>query len=97
MKWFDPILRPATQKNLDARWCGAPPGKRFRCYLCGYKFVIGDLWRPVYANGGGSAKAPRYGHGNFLVCEKCDGPDVLERWANHCEVADRCYWWMGEY
>lgn len=94
--YFDPVLRPATEAHVRGRWGADAPGKRFRCYLCGHKFVLGDLWRPVYANGGGSQKAPAVGHGNFLCCEKCDGPDVLERWAEACRELDDLYerfWW----
>ncbi len=91
--FFDPVLRPATEKQCQICWQCAKPGERFRCYLCGHKFVPGDLFRPVYANG--YKGEPAVGHGNFLVCGACDGPDVLDRWAAQCEEADRRFWWMA--
>jgi hypothetical protein len=96
MKIFDPVLRPATERDVQARWGGARPGERFRCYLCGHKFIVGDLWRYVYANGGGEARAPAVGHGNFMTCAACDGLDVLERWGRACEEADRRFWWLSQ-
>jgi hypothetical protein len=72
---FDGKLRPATIEECNLNWCGAAPGARFLCRLCGYKFQPGDLWRLVYANGKESPS--RYG--NFMTCSKCDGPDILER------------------
>jgi hypothetical protein len=50
-------------------------GRRFNCRLCGHTFLIGETARWVYANGQDSPIPC----GNFFVCKKCDGPDVLTR------------------
>jgi hypothetical protein len=80
----------ATENDLKLRWSCGKPGERFRCYLCGHKFQVGDTWRFVYSNSTPGAT------GNFLVCDKCDGPDVLDRWVKHCEAARTQFWWMRE-
>jgi hypothetical protein len=86
-KLFGP-LRPATQKDVKARWSCGRPGERFRCYMCGHKFVVGDLWRAVYTN-----DTPGAG-GNPLVCESCDSPDIKERWIERSEEARTKFWWI---
>lgn len=48
--------------------------RKLHCVLCGHEFVEGETVRWVYAN---SADGPRCG--NFFVCTKCDGEDVLKR------------------
>lgn len=64
----------ATKEHLTANWGGGKPGDRFRCCICGYKFILGDYWRWVYTNDIAGAG------GNPLICQNCDGPDVRERW-----------------
>ena len=64
--------RITTEHDLVAKWGLGNPGERLRCYLCGYKFKLGDTWRWVYM--GGHAVI------NFMTCQKCDGDDVKERW-----------------
>jgi hypothetical protein len=59
----------ATEEHVKSKWGGG-----FHCKLCGHKFAVDDTVRFIYANGNGSN-----GSGNFLVCQECDGPDVLER------------------
>jgi len=59
----------------------------FRCYLCGHVFTIGDYWRRVDASG--------FGLTNPLVCEKCDGPDVLDRWKQQNIDAANRFWWFA--
>jgi len=87
MNIFERPLRPATEANCKAAWGGGKPGERFRCYLCGHKFAVGDMFRLVYANDRpGTA-------GNFIVCDKCDGPDVVERWVAACKEAATRFWW----
>jgi len=86
-KFTDQKPRVATVDDCRARWGGVPNGKRFRCYLCGYKFKPGDTWRWVYGNG----QSPAYG--NFIVCESCDGEDVLERWAAANKELLQRFWW----
>jgi hypothetical protein len=87
MSWTDQTPQVATEEHLQLCWSGGRPGERFRCYLCGYKFVLGDTWRFVFDNGGS-------GSGNFLVCEICDCDDIRDRWKLHCEAGRRKYWWM---
>lgn len=56
------------------RWGGGPLGERFRCYLCGVHFKVGDYWRFQFVNKRSI---------NFLVCEACDTPDLMEKWWAH--------------
>ena len=86
MSFTDQKPRQATEKDLKARWGGRPNGELFRCYLCGHKFQVGDTWRWVYA---------KVFH-NFLVCERCDGPDVHKRWAEHIKILKEKYWFIME-
>jgi len=65
--------RIATEADCTARWGGAKDGKRFRCALCGHRFVVGDTWRWVYCNDGSCPG------GNFMVCIVCDGPNVKDK------------------
>lgn len=82
----DQKQRVATEKDCKAPWSGGKDGKYFRCYLCGYKFVVGDKWRWIFAG-----RIPLL---NFIVCEKCDGDDVLERWQKANEEAESRFWWL---
>lgn len=83
-------LTAATIKECQLNWSGHGPGERFLCRLCGHKFQLGDLWRFVYANGGGPSH-----HGNFLACAKCDGPDILERAAKQEAEYERLRFLFG--
>jgi len=89
-------LRPATAQDTQARWGGGNPGERFRCGLCGHKFVAGNLWRAVHANGMGSPSR----FGNFLICEAChnahNGEDaaLLRARAALEDEAERRFWWF---
>lgn len=76
----------ATAKDAAGNWGCKPNGERFRCYLCGRKFVAGDVVRWVYAASVGTI--------NFLTCQACDGPDVLERWKQHHDDAKLRFWWI---
>ena len=79
--------RIATQEECNGRWDGVPNGKRFRCHLCGHKFIVGDYWRWVYSP-----------HAiNFMVCEECDGNDVLDRWDIALEELRQRFWWALDY
>jgi len=78
--------RVATEKEVKAPWGGGANGKWFRCYLCGYKFKVGDMWRWVFGKG----KCV-----NFITCEACDGDDVMERWiALGKEYHSDKFWWF---
>lgn len=80
--------RIATRKDLKATWGGCPNGERFRCYLCGYKFKIGDYWRWVYSQ--------RYL--NFLVCKKCDHSEVNKTWNDrNLELRNKFWWYVQDY
>lgn len=86
MSFVDQKPRRATEEDCKADWNGGEGGVKFRCYLCGHKFVVGDYWRFVLA----THKALI----NFLVCEKCDGDDVLDKWIDHNEILKTKYWWV---
>jgi len=87
--------RIATDEDCNAAWNGAKNGVNFRCYLCGHRFKIGDGWRWVYSVSR-HFKTPdgkRFGVTNFLVCDACDGEDVLDRWVNlHIEFYNDKFW-----
>ncbi len=86
MSFTDQKPRVTTQKHLDARWGGYSDGRKFRCYLCGHRFQLGDVWRWVYSQK----------YMNFMTCEKCDGPDVMERWHKRWQESKTKYWWLWE-
>lgn len=84
MSFTDRQPRIATLEEVSAPWMGYPHGERFRCYLCGHRFEVGDYWR---------WEAGPVGYSNFLICESCDGPDVVERWVAWVdEVRRRAFW-----
>lgn len=90
--YIDQKPRIATEKDCHGQWgARSKPGEGFRCYLCGHRFVPGDVWRFVYNPGRGI---------NFLVCETCDGPDVLDRFREHFTQGSRMlrdeFWWMKQ-
>jgi len=77
----------ATAADCAAGWSGGKNGKYFRCYLCGHQFIPGDTVRWVFA---------AHQHlGNFMVCVKCDGPDVLDRWVLHNQEFRQRFWWAN--
>lgn len=81
MSFTDQKPRVATEEDLNACWSGRQKGESFRCYLCGYKFKVGDIWRWVFM--GDLALT------NLIVCEKCDTPDVKEKWKHMHDEFDR--------
>lgn len=76
--------RMANEHDLKARWNGGKPGEKFRCYLCGHKIKYGELWRWVYGRGKTI---------NFMVCNKCDGPNLFDRWLEHHDYCKNSMWW----
>lgn len=72
MSFTDQKPHTVTEKDTKAPWSGIKDGKRFYCKLCGHQFVVGDTYRWVFAS-----SIQRV---NLLVCERCDGPDVLDKW-----------------
>jgi len=85
VKFTDQKPHKATEEDIKLPWGGARNGERFRCYLCGHKFEVGDTYRWVYCD----EKWP-----NFFTCNNCDGDDVLERFKKHAEDGIKKYWWM---
>ncbi len=73
MSFTDQKPRITTLEDLHAPWEGYPDGSHFYCKLCGYSFMEGDTWRWVFV---GERSLP-----NLLVCQGCDGEDILEKWA----------------
>lgn len=79
----------ATKEDCAKRWSCGKPGEHFRCAFCGHRFSPGDRVRWQFTNDIKGAG------GNPLVCEKCDGPDVVERWKAKCaEWAADAWWWF---
>ena len=68
-----------------------------RCYLCGHIFILGEQVSLVNNNGW---KDRPTGDFNPLVCDGCDGEDVLDRWVEHCKEAKRLmkgkFWWLND-
>lgn len=83
----------ATEENCKAMWSCGKNGKYFRCYLCGHKFIPGDIVRWQFTN-----NVPGAG-GNPLVCEKCDGTpeEVIEKWKKMNEEVKEKFWWFSRY
>ena len=75
MSFTDQKQRVATTKDCQSEWNGGKGGERFRCFLCGHKFKVGDKWRWVAMTG----------YINFLTCDSCDGEGVRDRWAERCK------------
>ena len=78
--------RPVTAAHLKMRWSGSRAGERFRCYLCGHKFKLGDMWRALYANDRPGTQ------GNILVCGDCDTDDALDRYLALCKTINDVWW-----
>lgn len=86
MSFTDQKPWTVTDEDTKRPWSGHRDGSRFRCMLCGHRFVAGDLARWVYA----------WKPHNFFVCVKCDGPDVRERMAVIYDESKTRYWWLHE-
>jgi hypothetical protein len=70
----------ATEDDTKLRWSGAKPGERFRCVLCGHKFVAGDSYTIVYAN-----DLP-HTYGNPICCTAHGNVEQLRAaYAQRCE------------
>ena len=78
----------ATIDHINAPWGGISGGRRFRCYLCGHKFKVGDVFRWVFC---GDVHLT-----NMLVCQSCDSPDVKEKWKTMHDEAENKFWWFVE-
>ena len=73
MSFTDGKPHIATEKEV-ASFKRVNKRTRLRCSLCNVIFEPGMTYRFIYANG-----TPNAHCGNFFVCEKCDGPDVLQK------------------
>jgi len=95
MSFTDQKPQVATERDLKAKWGGHGPGEKFRCYLCGYKFKVGDVWRWVYGDNRQvkDLDGKTWGVCNFMTCEDCDGDDVLDRWVKANEELHCRFWW----
>lgn len=80
MSFTDQKPRFATEK-VKGNWGG--DGARFRCYFCGYSFQVGDYWRWVCSRK----------YTNFLVCKRCDHPDIKKTWEDRNEELKTKFWW----
>lgn len=87
---------PATAEDCKARWSCGNPGEKFRCYFCGHKFAVGDVFKAIYSNS--TPGAP----GNPLCCAACRGDktdDQLrvewsEKWAEWRDLTKNRFWWF---
>jgi hypothetical protein len=96
MSFTDQKPRKTMEKDLSASWSGSC--KNFRCFLCGYRFKIGDTWRWVCGNSRTFADDNKtFGVCNFITCVICDGDDVLDRWIKANEEAHQRFWWLLRY
>ena len=80
----------ATEEDCNFQWGGGKNGSKFRCYLCGHKFKVGDKVRWVYA---GHKKVI-----NFFTCDKCDGTDVVDRFValnKSYQELKKKFWWKA--
>lgn len=84
MSFTDQKPRIATEKEVPGNWGGYKDGRYFRCYLCGYKFKVGDYWRWIYSKK----------NINPIVCKTCDTEDVLEKWENANIELNQRFWWV---
>lgn len=87
--FLDGTPQIANEKTLIARWSGGSNGKYFRCYICGYKFILGDYWRFVFLND------LSYSTGNLIVCKKCDNEDrevLAKQYRQMYEESKEKYW-----
>lgn len=96
MSFTDGKPKYATEEDLKAKWSGRKDNSHFRCYLCGHKFILGDYWRFVNSKSSTFIDifGKTWGVGNALTCEKCDGPDILERWVKMHEEAYNRFWFF---
>jgi hypothetical protein len=85
----------------NRKWGGSPAGLKFRCALCGHKFVPGNIVRFVITNTrvASEAGAPS---GNPFVCSKCDGTneyvytklkDMKEEWN---KIKQQFWWFLSD-
>ena len=86
-----------SEGHVNVRWGGYPttsPQSRFRCFLCGHAFTIGDTARVVLCSMP-PGRSIGLACGNQFVCGACDGEDVLHRIKAHEDEGRKRFWWMG--
>lgn len=94
MSIFDGNPQVATAEQCKLIWgCSGKPGERFRCCLCGHKFIPGDTFRFVYTNDTVDVG------GNPFVCSQCDGtrPQIIKKLRAHKLAYERVrhqFWWF---
>ena len=90
MSFTDQKPRVVTKKHYSGHWSGRTDDSRFRCYMCGHHFKIGDVFRWVMGD--------RICNLNMMVCDRCDGPDIRKRWAMRVKEyyynKDKFWWAM---
>lgn len=86
--------RVATAEECSAKW--GLDSHALRCDLCGHTMKPGDGWRWIYSAGASfisPADGKKWGLTNLTVCDACDGPDAMERWAErHREFYSDRFW-----
>jgi len=87
MSFTDQKPRVVTEKHYPGNYGGYKDGRNFRCYMCGHYFKIGDIFRRVCPGNKGVT--------SLLVCEKCDGPDIIDRWVKRVNELKTKYWWLN--
>jgi hypothetical protein len=87
--------RVATEAECRQDWRCGKNGSRFRCDMCGHRFKPGDGWRWQYSSGTKFTDddGKTWGCHNPMVCDACDGPDILVRWAAHCAEFHSAKFW----
>ena len=91
MSFTDQKPKTVTKKQYPGNWGGYKDGRKFRCYMCGHYFKIGDIFRWVL-----EIKNVV----NILVCADCDGPDIIDRWEKRLEEYNALrekFWWAEEF
>lgn len=81
-----------TAEDLKKPWSGKRDGSRFRCVPCGHRFEVGDVARFQWAN----FKDSPWPGGNFFVCVRCDGPDLLKRMGALWRESRERFAWLWE-
>lgn len=89
MSLFDGKFHVMSKEFIEAR---IRYKKNCCCALCGCEFKEGDPHKWIYAN-----STPHAGCGNFMICEKCDGPDALQRGIESCKQATKMAKQWGLY
>jgi len=86
------VRQVASEKICAARWGCEPNGKRFRCYLCGYKITPGDGFILHISPRMNGEILP-----NFISCDLCrQTSNILHKWKAAVDEAKVRFWWLWE-